>query len=277
MKKFNSYTSSMRHVCLIDKNNIVSNNNKNKLINNLILYIGKKHSGRNNSGHITVFSKGTRHDRFYRYIDYKRNVLNVPGIIHSIHYDPNRSAFISLVFYKNGIVSYIISVHKLCVGEIIYSRKGVNSDEIYYNKGDNSQLLYLPISSVIHNLELWPNNGGIYIRSAGTYGIILKKLFQLNKVLIELPSKNLFYASIFSKATLGIISNPQHNKIILGKAGRKRWLGIKSIVRGVAMNPVDHPHGGGEGKRSDDAFKKSPWGKVLKWRNKKKIKLFDLV
>jgi large subunit ribosomal protein L2 len=154
MKKFNSYTSSMRHVCLIDKNNIVSNNNKNKLINNLILYIGKKHSGRNNSGHITVFSKGTRHDRFYRYIDYKRNVLNVPGIIHSIHYDPNRSAFISLVFYKNGIVSYIISVHKLCVGEIIYSRKGVHSDEIYYNKGDNSQLLYLPISSVIHNLEL---------------------------------------------------------------------------------------------------------------------------
>jgi len=276
MKKYNSSTSSMRHVCLIDKK-ILSNNNKSIPINKITVFLGKKHSGRNNSGHITVFTKGKQHPRYYRYIDFKRCVNNIPGIIYSNQYDPNRSAFISLVFFKNGIVSYIISVQQLCIGDIIYSRKGIYLDEISYNKGDNSQLLYFPISSVIHNLELWPHKGSIYIRSAGTYGVILKKLFFLNKVLIELPSKNLFYASIFSKATLGIVSNPQHKNIILGKAGRKRWLGMKSNVRGVAMNPVDHPHGGGEGKRSADSFKKSPWGKILRWKNKRKIKLFDLV
>lgn len=276
MKNYKSFTNSMRHVCLINKN-ILSNKNKNEKIHNLMLNINKNFSGRNNSGHITVFTKGKRKNRFYRYINYNRNIYNIPGIVYSNEYDPNRSSFISLIVYKNNICCYILGIKQLIVGDIITSYKDNYLNEMLYKKGDSNQLLYLPISSLIHNLELWPKFGGIYIRSAGTYGKISKKLLGFNKVLVELPSNTFVYVSSFSCATLGIVSNLNHNKIVLGKAGRKRWLGYKSVVRGVAMNPVDHPHGGGEGKRSADSFKKSPWGKILRWNNKKKIKIFDIV
>ena len=277
LKTFKSLTNSMRHVCLINKNILSNNINKLNYLKKLIFLNKKNYSGRNNSGHITVFTKGPRKKKLYRVINFKRDIYNIPGIIYSVEYDPNRSSFISLLVYKNNICCYILSVQHLKVGDVI---KSYNSDalfELLYKKGDNNKLLFLPVGGIIHNLELWPGNGGIYIRSAGTYGKILKKLYNCNKVLIELPSKSSFYASLFSSATLGIVSNPTHNKIIIGKAGRNRWLGRKSIVRGVAMNPVDHPHGGGEGKRSDDSFKKSPWGKIRKWKNNKKIKILDLV
>ena len=276
MKTYKSYTNSMRHVCLINKS-ILSNHNRDEFISKLLVMFNKHYSGRNNSGHITVFTKGKRKDRFYRYIDFKRNIYNVPGIIYCHEYDPNRSSFISLVVYKNNICCYILGVKHLSVGDFVSSYKTNFLNEMLYNKGDSNKLLYLPVNSMIHNLELWPNSGGVYIRSAGTFGKILKKMNSINKVLVELPSGIYVYTSIYSSATLGVVSNMDHHKIILGKAGRKRWLGYKSIVRGVAMNPIDHPHGGGEGKRSADAFKKSPWGKVLRWKNKKKIKIFDLI
>lgn len=276
MKSYKSNTPSMRHVCLINKK-ILSNKNKNENIKLLMSSIQKNNAGRNNSGHITVYTKCSRRKRFFRHIDYKRNIYNIPGIVYSLEYDPNRSSFISLIVYKNYICCYIIGIHQLNIGDSICSRENTFSNDISYRKGDCLQLFYLPISSLIHNLELWPKQGGIYIRSAGTYGKILKKLFLFNKVLIELPSKSFFYASLFSYATLGIVSNIEHKNIALGKAGRNRWLGFKSVVRGVAMNPVDHPHGGGEGKRSDDSFKKSPWGKVLKFKNRKKLRVLDLV
>lgn len=267
----------MRHLRLINKS-ILSNNNKNNIISILTVNISKN-SGRDNKGHITVFTKNasTSFKKRYRFIDYKRDLFNVPGIVYSIEYDPNRSSFISLVLYKNNICCYIISVNGLNIGEQVQSYKDFSIYERSYSKGDNNQLLYLPISTLINSLELWPSKGGVYIRSAGSYGKILKKLTHINKVLIELPSNSLFYASIFSRATIGICGNINHNKIILGKAGRNRWLGCKPIVRGVAMNPIDHPHGGGEGKRSSDSLKKSPWGRILKWNNKRKIKFLDLI
>ena len=267
----------MRHLRLINKS-ILSNNNNNNIISNLTVNISKN-SGRNHHGHITVFTKNTSTSliKRYRFIDFKRHIFNVPGIVYSIEYDPNRSSFISLVLYKNNICCYIISVNGLNIGDKIQSYNNFSIHEKSYDKGDNNQLLYLPISSIINSLELWPRKGGIYIRSAGSYGKILKKLVHINKVLIELPSNSLLYASIFSRATIGICGNINHNKIVLGKAGRNRWLGTKPIVRGVAMNPIDHPHGGGEGKRSSDPLKKSPWGRILKWNNKKKIKFLDII
>jgi len=267
----------MRHVCLIDKSILSNKQKKQSGITNLIFNKKKNYSGRNNSGHITIYTKGNRHKKSFRIIDFKREYYNIPATIYSIEYDPNRSSFISLIIYKNFICCYILSVHHLKIGDTITSYKTDFLFELLYNKGDSSKLLYLPIGGIIHNIELWPNNGGIYVRSAGTYGKILKKITSCNKALIVLPSTNYLYASLYSSATLGIVSNYNHNKQILGKAGRKRWLGKKSKVRGVAMNPVDHPHGGGEGKRSDDSFKKSPWGKIIKWKNKKKIKIFDLI
>lgn len=275
MKRYNCYTSSMRHLRLINKS-ILSNNNENATVSTLKVILSKN-SGKNNTGHTCVYTKSKSHKRYYRYIDYKRNLCNVPGIIYTHEYDPNRSSFISLILFKNNICCYIISVNGLNIGDQIQSYKDHFTYDRSYNKGDNNQLLYLPISSLIHCLELWPNKGGIYIRSAGVYGKILKKITHINKVLIELPSDSLFYASIFSKATIGVCGNMNHNRIILGKAGRNRWLGYKPIVRGVAMNPIDHPHGGGEGKRSSDSLKKSPWGRILKWNNKRKIKLMDMI
>lgn len=277
MKRYNCYTSSMRHLRLINKS-FLSNNNKNAPLSNLTIALSKN-SGRDNKGHTSVYtkSKSKSFRRHYRYIDYKRNICNLPGMVYSIEYDPNRSSFISLILYRNNICCYIISISGLGIGEQIYSYNNSYLEYKSYNKGDCHQLLYLPISSMIHNLELWPNKGGVYIRSAGVYGKILKKILPINKVLIELPSNFLFYASIFSRATLGLCGNVNHNRIVLGKAGRSRWLGCKPIVRGVAMNPIDHPHGGGEGKRSSDSLKKSPWGRIFKWNNKRKIKFMDLI
>ncbi len=278
MNKYKSLTNSMRHVCLINKKSILSfKNKKNIRINNLIFNYFKNFSGRNNSGHITVYTKSKRVKKLYRLIDFKRNLYNIPGIVYSTEYDPNRSSFISLIVYKNYVCRYILSVQYLNTGEMITSYHSNFLYELMYKKGDSNKLIYLPIGAIVHNIELWPNNGGIYIRSAGTYGKILKKLFNCNKVLIQLPSNSLIYVSLYSSATLGVVSNINYNKIVYGKAGRNRWLGKKPNVRGVAMNPVDHPHGGGEGKRSDDSFKKSPWGKIRKWTNKKRIKIFDLI
>lgn len=274
LKTLKCLTNSMRHVCLINKN--ILSNDKNKL-NKLVFLKKKNFAGRNNNGRITVYTKGPRKKKLYRLIDFKRQYYNVPATIYSLEYDPNRSSFISLIVYKNNLFCYILSIEHLRIGECIVSYNTDALFELLYQKGDSNKLLFLPVGGIIHNVELWPSYGGIYIRSAGTYGKILKKLYHCNKALIVLPSKSYCYVSLYSSATIGVVSNGLHNKIILGKAGRNRWLGRKPKVRGVAMNPVDHPHGGGEGKRSDDAFKKSPWGKILKWKNKKKIKFFDLI
>jgi len=264
MKKYNSITNSMRHVCIINKDILSKTNSLSYLKVGL-----KNHAGRNNSGSITVRTKGTRHKRKYLIVDNRRTIYNIPSIIYSYEYDSNRSSFISLIVYKNNLCCYILSINNLFIGDIIYSYN--NNNPKIYIKGDRNKLLYLTTGSIIHNVEYLPYCGGIYIRSAGTFGKLLKKYYSLNKALIELPSKKQFYTSLHSFATIGIVSNKDYYKIKLGKAGRKRWLGYKPSVRGVAMNPVDHPHGGGEGKKSNPAFKRSPWGKISKWHNNKKL------
>lgn len=257
----------MRHVCLIDTSTLRKNNRFYPLFS-------KKHfknfSGRNNRGRITSLRKMSKHKKSYRLVDTKRSLYNIKGFIYSYEYDPNRSSFISLIVYNNFICCYILSIQNTFTGDIVCSYSYENEDIPFFNKGDNHFLLFIPSGSLIHNLESLPGHGGIYIRSAGTYGKIIKKYMNYKRVLICLPSNQYIYASIYSRCTIGIVSNVYHNKISLGKAGRNRWLGNKSKVRGVAMNPVDHPHGGGEGKKSNPSFKRSPWGKISKWRNKKK-------
>jgi len=268
MKTYKSITNSMRHVCLINKKIL---RNENKLPNLFTNKSIKNYAGRNNSGKITIRSKGHKHKRFYRLIDYKRLNHNIPGIVYSNEYDPNRSSFISLIVFKNFLCCYIIGINNLRIGNTICSYNRIINNYLCYKKGDSNRLIYFTIGSVVHNVELLPEHGGIYIRSAGTYGKIIKKNSKLNKILIELPSKVQFYTSLYSYATLGTVSNTYNHNIVIGKAGRNRWLGKKSSVRGVAMNPVDHPHGGGEGKKSNSAFKRSPWGKIYKWNNKNRI------
>lgn len=274
MKRYNSITNSMRHVCILDKNIL----RKKKSVTNLFLNKNiKNFAGRNHSGRTTVYTKGTKHKRLFRIIDYKRHIYDIPALIYSKEYDPNRSSFISLFVYKNYICCYVLSIKNVSLGSYVHTYKNINIDSFYYSKGDKHKLLYLSTGSIIHNLESLPNYGAIYIRSAGTYGKLIKKYLRFNKILIELPSKTILYSSIYSSATLGIVSNSNFSKIHLGKAGRNRWLGKKSSVRGVAMNPVDHPHGGGEGKKSGPSVKRGPWGKISKWNNKKRIKKFYFI
>lgn len=265
MIKAKSLTNSMRHVCLVDRSTLSMYKSNIKLFLNMKI---SNKVGRNNEGSITVYTKSSRNKKLYRLIDFNRNIYNIPGIVYTTEYDPYRSSYISLIVYRNNICTYILSINNVCTGDIINTYKTISK---YYNKGDCANLLTLPVGSIIHNLEYLPTYGSIYIRSAGTYGKVLRRHTRTNTVLVLLPSKYTFYASIFSKATIGVLSNIHHKSIKLGKAGRSRWLGIKPNVRGVAMNPIDHPHGGGEGKRSADAHKKSPWGKIHKWYNRKII------
>jgi len=268
MKKYKSLTNSMRHVCLINKDFLSKSNSTTKLTNSSFI---AKDSGRNCHGHTTVYTKSNRKKRFYRLIDFKRIIFDIPAKIYTNEYDPNRSTFISLIVYKNNLCTYILGINGVTIGATIYNYS-LNRFPRIYKKGDSDFLCKLPIGSIIHNIEYLPSHGSIYIRSAGTYGKLLRKNVKYNLILIELPSKYIFYASPYSKATLGVLNNSMHHLRKIGKAGRNRWLGCKPNVRGVAMNPVDHPHGGGEGKRSSDAHKKSPWGKINRWYNSKMLK-----
>ena len=206
----------MRHVCIIDKSILSSQNSITHLLLNKNI---KNYAGRNHKGRITVYTKGVRNKRLFRVIDYKRTNYNIPAIVYSTVFDPNRSSFISLIVYKNYLCCYILSIHNLNIGSKITNYKNHHK---MLKKGDKNKLLYITTGSIIHNLESLPGFGGKYIRSAGSYGKVLKKYLHFNKVLIELPSKCILYASVYSSATLGIVSNIDYNNINIGKAGRHR-------------------------------------------------------
>jgi large subunit ribosomal protein L2 len=212
--------------------------------------------GRNNRGVITIRHRGGGHKKRYRVIDFKRNKTGIPARILSVEYDPYRNARIALVCYQDGEKSYVLHPQTLKVGSVISSGK-----EAPITIGNNLPLADIPLGLDVHNIELRPNKGGQIVRAAGTSARILAK--EGLYVTLRLPSKEIRLVRKECNATIGIVSNSFSNKIKIGKAGRKRWLGIRPTVRGIAMNPCDHPHGGGEG-RSPIGRKRpiTPWGKV---------------
>jgi large subunit ribosomal protein L2 len=215
----------------------------------------RKKSGRNNRGVITVRHRGGGHKRRYRIIDFRRDKVGVPARVEAIEYDPNRSARIALVVYNDGERRYILAPQGLNVGDTVMSGPGAD-----IRPGNALPLRNIPLGTVVHNIELYPGRGGQLVRSAGLGAQVLAKEGKMAQV--RLPSGEVRYIHMDCFATIGAVSNPDHANINLGKAGRKRWLGIRPTTRGVAMDPGSHPHGGGEG-RSPIGMKapKTPWGK----------------
>ena len=213
----------------------------------------KKSGGRNSFGRITVRHRGGGHKRRYRLIDFKRDKEGIPARVASIEHDPNRSSNIALLHYVDGEKRYILVSTKLNVGDRVVSGSGVE-----IRSGNTLPLRDIPLGTYIHNIELHIGHGGQLVRSAGTYAQLMAK--EGKYVQIKLPSGEVRMILQACKATIGQVGNLDHEKISIGKAGRNRWLGKRPHVRGVAMNPVDHPHGGGEGKSSGGRHPVTPWG-----------------
>ena len=223
-----------------------------------------KSGGRNNKGRITSRHRGGGHKRKYRIIDFKRNKDGVPAKVFSIEYDPNRSARIALLHYADGEKRYILAPNSLKVGNIVQSGEG---SEI--KVGNALKLKDLPIGSIIHNVEIKPGKGGQLGRSAGTAIQLSAKEGKYAQ--LKMPSGEIRMVSLECKATYGTVGNSLHENISIGKAGRSRWLGKRPRVRGVAMNPVDHPMGGGEGRSSGGGHPVSPWGQAAKGLKTRKV------
>ena len=233
------------------------------------LTTGKKRTGgRNNVGRLAVRHHGGGHKRSYRAIDFRRNKPEVPGKVATIEYDPNRSARIALVHYRDGEKRYIVAPMGLKVGQTIVTSAG--ADILI---GNTLPLKAIPLGTAIHNIEIKPGRGGQLVRSAGSQAQLLAK--DQGWVQIKLPSGEIRRVLETCQATVGQVGNPDHENISFGKAGRRRWLGIRPTVRGVAMNPVDHPLGGGEGKTSGGRHPCTPWGvREKKTRNNKRTQKF---
>jgi len=225
-----------------------------------------KSGGRNAMGRITCRHRGGGHKRRYRLIDFKRDKQNIPANVASIEYDPNRAARIALLHYRDGEKRYILAPLGLKPGDTV-----ISGEQVDINPGNAMPLKNIPVGTIIHNVELKPKKGAQMIRSAGAYGQLVAK--EGKYALIKLPSNEVRMVLLTCHATVGQISNPDHFNISLGKAGKTRWQGKKPKVRGVAMNPVDHPLGGGEGKSSGGRHPVTPWGvptKGFKTRDKNK-------
>ncbi len=262
LKKYKAITNGLRHMTSLDFAEITTDKPEKSLLTKL-----NKRSGRNNQGKITVRHQGGGAKRKYRIIDFKRNKDNVPGKVATIEYDPNRTANIALIHYADGEKRYILAPKGLEVGMTILS--GEKADIVV---GNALPIMVIPVGTVIHNVELHPGHGGQMARSAGSSAQILGR--EERYVLVRLTSGEVRKVLGTCKATVGVVGNEEHSNVNWGKAGRMRHKGVRPTVRGSVMNPVDHPHGGGEGRQP--IGKKgpvTPWGKPalgLKTRNKNK-------
>jgi large subunit ribosomal protein L2 len=213
----------------------------------------KRISGRNNDGRITVRRRGGGHKRFYRIIDFKRDKTGIPGRVAQIEYDPNRSAHIALISYADGEKRYILAPANIEVGQTVMS--GPDADIL---PGNALPIVNIPLGTEVHNIEMRPGKGGQLVRSAGGYAQVVAK--EGKHAQLRMPSGEVRKIPVVCMATVGMVGNREHENVSLGKAGRTRWMGRRPKVRGVAMNPVDHPHGGGEGKTSGGRHPVTPWG-----------------
>ncbi len=259
IKKYKPTSSGFRHRIKLNYLNIY----KGKPFYNLLSKKNRS-GGRNNLGRITVRHIGGGHKKKYRILDFKRNKYNILGKVERIEYDPNRSSLIALILYKDGERRYILCPENIKIGDFIES-----GDNVPIKLGNCLLIKNIPISTFIHNIELIPNKGGQISRSAGSYSQLI--VFENKYAILKLRSGEIRKINILCRATIGKISNSKYMLRNLGKAGSSRWLGIRPTVRGTAMNPVDHPHGGGEG-RNFGKHPVSPWGFKTKGKKTRKNK-----
>lgn len=261
IKKFKPTTPTQRFKTVVKSDEIT------RVEPHKVLTSGKKRSsGRNNSGRITIRRRGGGHKRRFRLVDFKRDKKGIPGKVEAIEYDPNRSANIALICYKDGERRYIVAANSLQVGQEI-----VADEKVEVEVGNCAPLKNIPVGTNIHNIEVQIGKGGQLARSAGVFATISGH--DGNYTIIKLPSGEVRKIHSNCIATIGVVGNSEHELLSLGKAGRSRWLGKRPKVRGVVMNPVDHPHGGGEGKTSGGRHPVTPQGKPTKGkktRNRRK-------
>jgi large subunit ribosomal protein L2 len=263
LKLYNPVTPSMRGLVLVDRSGLY----KGKPVKTLTEGLSSK-GGRNNHGRITARRRGGGHKRRYRIVDFKRRKFDMPATIERIEYDPNRTAFIALIKYEDGELNYILAPQRIGVGD-----KVISGERTDVKPGNAMPMANIPVGTIIHNVEMKPGRGGQIARSAGAYAQLVGR--DAGYAQIKLASGELRMVRAECLATIGAVSNPDQANIKLGKAGRKRWLGKRPSVRGVVMNPVDHPHGGGEGRTSGGRHPVTPWGKPTKGRKTRSNKKTD--
>jgi large subunit ribosomal protein L2 len=263
LRNYKPTSPSRRNLVLIDRSDLWKGKPEKSLTEGL-----SKKGGRNNTGRITARRRGGGHKRRYRMIDFKRTKFDVPATVERIEHDPNRSAFIALIKYDDGEKAYIIAPQRLAPGDSVISGKNVD-----IKPGNVLPMANIPVGTIIHNVELKIGGGAQIARSAGTYVQLIGK--DQGYAQLRMNSGEIRIIRAECMAAIGAVSNPDKSNIKLGKAGRKRWLGKRPAVRGVAMNPVDHPHGGGEGRTSGGRHPVTPWGKPTKGKRTRSNKKTD--
>ncbi len=252
LKTYNPTSPARRGLILVDKSALWKGGPVKALTEGK-----KKTGGRNNKGHVTSRGIAGGHKQSYRFIDFKRRQWDVEGTVERIEYDPNRTAFIALISYGEGDVKYIIAPQRLAVGDKVVAAKKTD-----VKPGNAMEIGQVPVGTIVHNVEMKPGKGGQIARSAGTYVQVVGR--DRGMVIVRLNSGEQRYIHGNCMATVGAVSNPDNANTNLAKAGRNRWKGIRPLTRGVAKNPVDHPHGGGEGRTSGGRHPVTPWGKPTK-------------
>jgi large subunit ribosomal protein L2 len=264
LKQYRPITPSLRQLVIVDRSELW----KGKPVKSLTEGLTKS-GGRNNTGRVTARRMGGGHKRTYRLVDFKRRAkFDVPATVERLEYDPNRTGFIALIKYEDGTLSYILAPQRLKVGDMV-----IAGEKVDVKPGNAMPLRNIPVGSVVHNVELKPGKGGQLARSAGTYLQLVGR--DGGYAQLKLPSGELRMVRGECMATIGAVSNPDQMNTNLGKAGRNRWLGKRPSVRGVAMNPIDHPHGGGEGRTSGGRHPVTPWGKPTKGKKTRHNKKTD--
>jgi large subunit ribosomal protein L2 len=265
LKTYNPTTPGQRQLVMVDRSALYKGKPVKALTEGKI-----SNGGRNNTGRITVRFRGGGHKKSYRMVDFKRNKVDVPAVVERLEYDPNRTAFIALIKYQDGEQAYILAPQRLAVGDSV-----VAGNYVDVKPGNVMPLGNMPVGTIIHNIEMKIGKGGQIARSAGTYAQIVGR--DQDYVILRLNSGEQRLVHGRCRGTIGAVSNPDHMNISIGKAGRTRWLGWRPHNRGVVMNPIDHPHGGGEGRTSGGRHPVTPWGfptKGKKTRNNKSTQKF---
>jgi large subunit ribosomal protein L2 len=260
LKTYKPVTNGQRQLVLIDRSGL----HKGRPVKTLTKG-AKRPAGRNNTGRIVVRWQGGGHKQKYRIIDFKRNRHDEPATVQHLEYDPNRTSFIALIKYKNGDLAYIIAPQRLAAGDIV-----VAGDKVDVKPGNAMPLAAVPVGTIVHNIEMKPGKGGQIARAAGGYAQYLGR--DAGYALLRLNSGEVRRVRLECKATIGAVSNPDHMNEVLSKAGRNVWRNRRPSVRGTAMNPIDHPHGGGEGRTKGGRHPVTPWGRPTKGYKTRKNK-----